>query len=462
MFRILNRYYPGRNIAFFFIESLVIFLSVVASAYIRFGGDITLFAWYKLLLAKALLITIVCQGCLYYNELYDFKVVVNNVELLIRLFQAIGASYIILALIYYILPGVIIGRGIFLINLFLVIFLIVSWRLAYNWILKTKKFDQKIVFVGDSDLARMLTGEIQAKKDSGFQIMGVIDSGFSQDGISSLPILGNYGQLSDIVEKNNIERIVVTLLERRGTFPADELLKCKLKGVAVEEGISFYERFTGKLLVGSLYPSWLIFSSGFKKSEIRKAIKRITGVAISVIGLILSLPLAVIAAIAIKFDSPGPVILKQERVGENGKIFNLFKFRSMFQNSEENGEAVWATENDPRITRVGRIIRKIRIDEIPQMLNVLKGDMSFVGPRPERPQFVEELEKQIPYYSQRHSVKPGITGWAQIMYPYGSSVKDAREKLHYDLYYIKNLTIFFDLMILFNTIRVILFGKGAR
>lgn len=462
MLRILNRYYPARNIAFFFIEGLVIFLSVVASAYILFGGDITLTTGYNLLLAKTLLITIVCQVCLYYNELYDFKVVVNNAELIIRLLQAIGTSYIILALIYYILPGVIIGRGIFLINLFLLILLIVSWRLVYNWILKTKKFDQKIVFVGTGDLVQMLAKEIQGKKDSGFQVIGIIDNSSTQNNISSLPLLGNYEQLSEIVKTNNVGRIVVTLKERRGTFPANELLKCRLKGVEVEEGISFYERLTGKLLVDNLYPSWLIFSPGFKKSEIRKAMKRLTGVAISAIGLLLSSPLAVITAIAIKLDSPGPVIFKQERVGENGRNFNLLKLRSMIQNAEENGEAVWATENDPRITKVGRIIRKLRIDEIPQMLNVLRGDMNFVGPRPERPQFVEELEKQIPYYSQRHSVKPGITGWAQIMYPYGSSVEDAREKLHYDLYYIKNMAIFFDLMILFNTIKTILFGRGAR
>lgn len=462
MLRILNRYYPARNIAFFFIEGLVIFLSVVASAYILFGGDITLTTEYNLLLAKTLLVTIVCQVCLYYNELYDFKVVVNNTELIIRLLQAIGTSYIILALIYYILPGVIIGRGIFLINLFLLILLIVSWRLVYNWILKTKKFDQKIVFVGTGDLVQMLAKEIQGKKDSGFQVIGIIDNSSTQNNTSSLPLLGNYEQLSEIVKTNNVGRIVVTLKERRGTFPANELLKCRLKGVEVEEGISFYERLTGKLLVDNLYPSWLIFSPGFKKSEIRKAMKRLTGVAISAIGLLLSSPLAVITAIAIKLDSPGPVIFKQERVGENGRNFNLLKLRSMIQNAEENGEAVWATENDPRITKVGRIIRKLRIDEIPQMLNVLRGDMNFVGPRPERPQFVEELEKQIPYYSQRHSVKPGITGWAQIMYPYGSSVEDAREKLHYDLYYIKNMRIFFDLMILFNTIKTILFGRGAR
>ena len=344
----------------------------------------------------------------------------------------------------------------------MLIFLIVSWRLVYNWILKRHGFDQKIVFVGVSDLARKLAAEIKEKKDSGFQVVGVVDSGAPREGGSSLPVLGNYDQLSEIVKENQVEKIVVTLQERRGVFPANELLKCRMKGVEVQEGVSFYERLTGKLLVDSLNPSWLIFSSGFKKSEIRKMIKRLSGFIISLIGLILSLPFSLFTAIAIKLDSPGPVLFKQERVGENGEIFNLLKFRSMVQDAEKEGEAVWASENDPRVSRVGRIIRKVRIDEIPQMWNVLKGDMNFIGPRPERPQFVKELEEQIPYYAQRHSIKPGITGWAQIMYPYGSSVEDAREKLHYDLYYIKNMTIFFDLVILFDTVKIILFGKGAR
>jgi Sugar transferases involved in lipopolysaccharide synthesis len=224
----------------------------------------------------------------------------------------------------------------------------------------------------------------------------------------------------------------------------------------------FYERITGKVLVDSISPSWLIFSEGFKKSRIKKTTKRITGIMISMAGLLLTAPLLIITAISIRLDSPGSVFFRQERVGENDKIFYVLKFRSMIQDAECEGGPVWAEKDDPRVTRVGKIIRKLRIDEIPQMINVLKGEMSFVGPRPERPEFVEELKKEIPYYSQRHSVKPGITGWAQIMYQYGSSVEDAREKLQYDLYYVKNMSTLLDLMIIFKTVKVVLLRKGAR
>ena len=464
MLRILNRYYPIRNFFFFFGEGLIIFISLLAAAYTRFGGDIGTLANYSHLIPKALLVTIVCQLCLYYNDLYDFKVVTTNIELIIRLLQAIGTSYLLLAFIYFLFPAAILGRGVFLINLFFLTLLIVSWRLLYNWVLKSRRFDQKLLVVGTGDLARKLTEEINNRKDSGFQIMGFIGTNplpVERKG-ACFPILGSHGQIFEIVKKYEVEKIVVAIQERRGNFPADELLRCRVGGVEIEEAISFFEKLAGKVFVQGIYPSWLIFSGGFKKSRLKKTIKRVSGMILSSIGLTLSLPLLLITAISIKVESRGPMIYKQERIGENGKIFRLLKFRSMIQDAEPKGKALWATAGDSRITKLGRVIRKFRIDEIPQMINVLKGDMNFVGPRPERPQFVEELEKQIPYYSQRCSIKPGITGWAQIMYPYGSSVEDALEKLHYDLYYIKNMSIIFDLIIVFNTIKVILFGKGAR
>lgn len=464
MLKILNRYYPLRNLIFFFVEGLLIFVAVIVSAYIRGGGDVTLVASYNLLVVKSLLVTAVCQLCLYYNELYDFKIITSNLELFIRLLQAIGAAYIILACLYYAFPTMIVGRGIFLINLFLLIFFLVSWRLVYNWILRSRAFDQKVLIVGAGKLAQKLAEEIESKKDSGFQIVGFVDSspapGETAD--SGFPILGTYEQIPAIVRKEGVEKIVVALQERRGSFPTNELLQCKLEGISVIDGVSFYEKLAGQLLVESLNPSWLIFSEGFRKSRVRKAVKRLSGIGISLIGIILSLPLLIITALAIRIESPGSVIYRQERVGENGKIFEVLKFRSMIDNAEPEGEAVWAAEEDPRITRVGRIIRKLRIDEVPQMFNVLRGDMNFVGPRPERPEFVKELAKAIPYYAQRHAVKPGITGWAQIRYPYGSSIEDAREKLHYDLYYIKNMSVVFDVLIVFDTIKIVLFGTGAR
>jgi sugar transferase (PEP-CTERM system associated) len=278
---------------------------------------------------------------------------------------------------------------------------------------------------------------------------------------SNTAIIGDYSEILSLCQEGNINRIIVALDERRGNFPTEQLLLCRLKGIRVDDGMTFTEDLEGKLSVENLYPSSIIFSNGFKSSAISKKLKRYFDVFVSVIGLILSFPLSLITAIGIKIDSKGPILYKQERVGEDGKVFHLLKFRSMCRDAEENGP-VWAKKKDERVTRVGRVIRKLRVDEIPQMFNVLKGEMSFVGPRPERPFFVEGLKRDIPFYSQRHAVKPGITGWAQIRYSYGASKEDALEKLKYDLYYIKHMSPLFDLMIILETAKIVLLGKGAR
>lgn len=274
-------------------------------------------------------------------------------------------------------------------------------------------------------------------------------------------IVGDYTQISSVCQKKDVDRIIVALDERRGKFPLDQLLLCRLKGIRVDDGVSFSEYLAGKLSIENLHPSSLIFSDGFRSSAIFKKLKRGMDILASTIGLILLFPINLVVTIAIKFDSKGPIFYQQERIGEDGKIFRLLKFRSMRKDSEENGP-VWAKVDDQRVTRVGRLIRKWRLDEVPQMINVLTGEMSFVGPRPERPVFVQQLRKEIPYYSLRNVIKPGITGWAQISYPYGASKEDALEKLKYDLYYIKHMSLVFDLMIIFETAKIVFLGKGAR
>lgn len=274
-------------------------------------------------------------------------------------------------------------------------------------------------------------------------------------------VIGDYSQIFHICQTGEVDRIVVALDERRGKFPLEQLLLCRLKGIPVEDGIAFTEQLAGKLSVENLHPSFIIFSNGFKRSALFKRLKRVMDVIGSLVGLALFSWISLIISIAIKLESKGPVLYRQERIGEDGKVFSLFKFRSMRTDAEAKGP-VWAEENDRRVTRVGRVIRKLRFDEIPQMINVLKGEMSFVGPRPERPFFVDHLKHEIPFYSQRHAVKPGITGWAQICYRYGSSKEDALEKLKYDLYYIKHMSLLFDLMIIFETIKIVLLGRGAR
>jgi sugar transferase (PEP-CTERM system associated) len=357
----------------------------------------------------------------------------------------------------------IIGRGIFLISLGFMGVVIVSWRIIYNHILKTRQLGQRIMIIGSGPLAKNIAKEIVERVDTGFEVIGFITDNSERVGekLVNPCIIGDQSQILDIAARERVDRIIVAIEERRGKFPDAQLLECKMRGIAIEEGIEFYEHLTGRLQVESLRPSFLIFSGGFKKSKLTMWTKRVTGFTLSLIGLILLSPLILIISILIKIDSHGPVFYRQERVGERGKTFKVLKFRSMVESAEANGPA-WAGENDDRITRVGRWLRRWRLDEIPQMFNVLKGDMSFVGPRPERSFFVEKLRKEIPFYDQRFSVKPGVTGWAQIKYRYGASKEDAVEKLKYDLYYIKNLSPLYDLLIIFETIKVVLFAKGAR
>jgi sugar transferase (PEP-CTERM system associated) len=275
-------------------------------------------------------------------------------------------------------------------------------------------------------------------------------------------VLGSAADIDRIVATRHVDRIVVGMSDRRGRLPIEQLLRAKMSGVRVEDATTTYERLTGKILLDDLKPSWLIFSDGFRASRVTRFVKRMLDLSFSIILAIVSAPLMALTAMAIRLDSPGPMLYSQERVGENGAVFKIYKFRSMRTDAEVAGTPVWARDQDDRVTRVGRFIRKTRLDELPQLWNVMRGDMSFVGPRPERPFFVDQLAKDIPFYLQRHSVKPGLTGWAQVKYQYGSTVEDAMEKLRYDLYYIKHLSIVFDLTIVLDTVKVILFGKGAK
>ncbi|MDQ3816723.1 MAG: TIGR03013 family PEP-CTERM/XrtA system glycosyltransferase, partial [Acidobacteriota bacterium] len=320
------------------------------------------------------------------------------------------------------------------------------------------------LIVGSGPLAVELARETLHRPDAGFRIVGFADGDPEKLGKSLINprVIGLTSELDEIVRRENVDRIVVAITERRGQFPTDQLLQLSLSGnVSIEEGASFYERITGRVHLDMVRPSWLIFSGRKRQARLNALARVALHRAVALVGAILSLPVAILTAVLIKIDSRGPVLYKQERVGRNGRTFTLMKFRSMRADAEKNGP-VWAQDADDRVTRVGRIIRKIRVDEIPQFWNILKGEMNFVGPRPERPHFVSQLAEEIPYYEQRHLIAPGLTGWAQIKYPYGSSIEDARQKLQYDLYYIKNQSLALDAAILFETVKTILFGRGAR
>lgn len=464
MVRFLKQYYPLRGVILFTGETLLIFTSILLATVVRFVGADYLVTNFWILLPKVVLIIAVCQLVFHYTDFYDLQATGCPLRLALRLIQSLGVASIILAFIYYCAPDMVVGRGIFLIGISFIAILTYGWRFLTYLLFQTKRLSQKIIIVGSGNLARHVAQEILARENFALEIVGFVDKDPGKVGQTILNpmIIGTYDQLGDIAKRHIPATLVVAIDDRRGGFPLDELLACKMQGIAIEDHITFLEKLTGKLMVENLNPSHLIFSDGFKKSKIMVTTRRLIEIFLSLAGLIILWPLILLVSILIKMDSQGPVLFKQERVGENGKIFNIYKFRSMRSDAESHTGPIWAGEHDPRITRVGRHIRKFRIDEIPQLWNVLKGDMSFIGPRPERPCFVEELSKTIPYYSQRHSVKPGITGWAQIKYSYGASVEDALEKLKYELYYIKHMSPLFDLFILFETVKIVLFGRGAR
>jgi len=458
---ILKKYYPIRNILFFLGEGLLIFLTIML-VYLGFSGwkifciDVMIDA------LRAGVVTIIFQLALYFFDLYDLSRLSIASETAIRIIQAFGVGCVLLAGLYYSFPPLVISTKIFWIGYLVICLVLIFWRLLYYSVLEKRLFSQPIILLGTGKIADKISREIEDKKDAGYKISAFIGDKPPQYNPHNATLISKKTFLTSPCRQHQIDRIVVALDDRRGKMPIQQLLHCKIQGINIDDGITFYEAITGKILVENVNPAWLIFSKGFKTSRFCYLLKRTNDILLAVFGLTLSLPVTIITAILIKSESPGPVFYTQERVGERGDIFKVIKFRSMRQDAEKNGTAVWAMENDPRVTRVGDFIRRVRIDEIPQMWNVLKGEMSFVGPRPERPVFVEELTASIPYYSLRHSTKPGITGWAQVCYPYGASKEDALRKLEYDLYYIKNQSIFIDLLVIFRTIKTVLFQKGSR
>ena len=444
-------------------EALVVFGAIVAAVYLRLGVED---AHYELMLrqgfVKAALGMGVCLAAFYLFDLYDFIVMHDRRELVLRLVQALGLAWIVLAFAFYAFPRLMLGRGIFLIALPLALAMMVGWRVSIHWLLGHPDFGERILIVGSGSLAVEVAREMLDRPDAGYRIAGFVGTDAQLLGKSLINprVIGLTSELEEVVRRENIDRIVVAMGERLGQLPTSELLQLSLTGtVNIEEGASFYERVTGRVSLNMIRPSWLIFSSRGRQARISGIARNVVHRIIAMIGGLLSIPFAIVTAILIKLESPGPILYQQERVGKNGQPFTLMKFRSMRTDAEQAGP-VWASKDDDRTTRVGKIIRKIRIDEIPQFWNIFRGEMDFVGPRPERQHFVSQLAQEIPYYEQRHLIAPGLTGWAQIKYPYGASIEDARQKLQYDLYYIKNQSLVLDAVILFETIKIILFGRG--
>ncbi len=465
MLRFLKQYYPIRNIVFYIIEGIVIFASVLLATVLLTFSDSY---WFDVMLClRIVLVTFVCQAALYYNDLYDFQVAVDLPEISIRLLQSLGVTAIVLAFIYFAFPLAIIDQGIFVLSILFLLVFIIGWRFVYIYcVLNNGYFNENIIILGSSDLAIDIFHEIEQKIDCGYSVKAMVPDMNSESLDGTIPgkIISKsaWNNLCQTVLQAGVKKVIVALEESRGGFPTKELLACRTAGIEVMQGNSFYEMLTGKLLVTKITPSWLIFSDGFRKSKIKNYIKRIVDILISFILLVLLSPIFLIVAVLIKIDSRGSVFFSQDRVGQRKQEYMMHKFRSMVQDAEKASGPVWAMQNDNRVTRVGKVIRKFRIDELPQLWDVLKGKMSLVGPRPERRHFTDELEKEIPFYSERFVVKPGITGWAQVSYDYGASIDDAIEKLNYELFYIKNMSLMLDAVIILRTIKTVFFGRGAR
>ena len=410
---------------------------------------------------KAALIALVCQACLYYEDLYDLRVVADRRELFARTFHSLAAASLILAAVYFLLPDLGVGQGVVMAAALLVMATIPGWRMAFESLVRCAAPRERLIIVGTSPAAVTLATELTDRRYVlGLEIVGFV-TGTPSQAPGSIKVLGEVSDIPTIVRTHHVDRVVVSLADARGTLPMERLLEMKLSGVTFDHLASVYERYTGKIAVENLRPSWLIFSAGFRTSRRVLVIKRVLDIAVSLAALIVSLPIMAIVAIAVRMSSPGPVLYHQRRVGERGRLFTLHKFRSMGIDAEAGSGAVWSQDGDTRVTRVGRFLRKMRLDELPQLWNVMRGDMSLVGPRPERPEFIQQLTQQIPYYGQRHIVKPGLTGWAQVRYAYGSSVEDALEKLQYDLFYIKHMSLGMDLLIALSTVKTVLSRRGV-
>lgn len=458
MVRLFNVYYPVRTLVLLAGETLVVCGSFLLATLIQFQQDSFIVLNYEGGYYKILGVTVLALLCLYSFDLYDPQRMHSRAEVYVRLLIVVGALSLILAVVGYLFPRILMGGGTFLIGLTLLTAALMVWRALYAWMVQWPFLRERVYVLGAGQRANRLVEALRTRPDLGMEVVGW--TGALGDGSLTREELGR--TLESFRRGGRVDRVIVALSDRRGTLPVRELLDLRLRGVKIEEATDLLERTSGTIDVDALHPSWLIFSEGFRLNPTVLLVRRIVSTLVSLTALLVFLPIIPLIALAIKLTSPGPVIYRQRRVGRRGVVFECYKFRTMREDAEADGAPQWATEEDPRVTTVGRWLRKARLDEIPQLWNVLKGDMGFVGPRPERPEFVESLLREIPFYHLRHLVRPGLTGWAQVNYPYGASIEESKEKLKYDLYYIKHISLSLDLLIMFHSVKIVVFSRGAR
>ncbi len=454
MVRLFHVYVPIRTLILILGEALIVAASFLIATLVQYGPDSLLALEVEHGFSKIFGVTGVILIFAYYSDLYDPRQLSSTAETYFRLLTVLSVLCLLLAAVGFFVPTFLLGRGVFVVGVAILTIGLVVWRAAYSWLIRKPYLRERLYIVGDGGRASRLVTAIRERPDLPFEVVGWKDNGAEET-------RENLARgLTTLRGGPKVDRVVVAVRNRRGTLPVRELLDLRLTGVEVEEATALLEKITGKLEVDEIYPSGLIFAEGFRLDRPQLLARRMVSLAVSMCGLLLALPLIPLIILAIKLDSPGPVLFGQERVGRNNQIFRLYKFRTMRVDAESISGPVWAMDDDPRVTRAGRFLRISRLDEIPQLWNVLKGEMGFVGPRPERPEFVQWLADAIPYYELRHIIRPGITGWAQVNYQYGASVEDSKQKLNYDLYYIKHMSVTLDLLVLFKTVKTIIAARG--
>ena len=463
MVRLLNAFIPKRTLLLSVSELLLTFAVLVGITYVWMGPDAELFLLFEQGYMKIAVFCGVFMVAMYYFDLYDSLVISSAREVHIRFIQVVGTSALLLAILYYLQPGLQLSSQILWPGIAGVAIAVICGRQVFFLLNRSEPFAERVVLLGPGSLATDLANEVKRRPELGVRIWGYVDDGTEGAAqLNGFRRLGTSDNLPNLIEQERIDRVIVTLSDRRGRLPVETLLKLKTRGTLIQDGASFYETVTGRLALDSLRLSWLLFAPGSGISRSTLFYKRVSSLILSLVALVISLPVMALIAVAIWLDSGLPIIFRQQRVGQGGQVFTLYKFRSMKVGADTQGEFKPTTENDDRCTRVGRWLRRTRLDELPQLYNILKGDMSFVGPRPFARDEEEDWAEQISFYRQRWLVKPGATGWAQVHRGYCATLEDNLEKLSYDLFYIKNMSLGLDLLILLQTAKILFLGRGAR
>ncbi len=463
MIRLFRVFVPASVIALLISEAILIYTCYVIATFIVMDVDPEVFLLYDNGWARIGVVVLCLMVGIYFQDLYTQFRIKSRVLLLQQVGVVVGAAFLAQALLVYLrLQTLFVPTWLMIVGSGLTLVLLPLWRILYTSMVFKAIGSERVLFLGSSSVVQEISRYVTDHPETGLMTIGYVDDLAAGSEIAGAKVLGPISDLRRIVDELRPDRIVVGMSERRARLPVNQLLEMRLSGIHIEDSLTTYETTFLRISTRELRPAQLIFSTELGPNPNRVLLQSLYSIPIAVIATVLTAPIMLLVAILVRLTSPGPALFRQQRMGKSGVVFTLYKFRSMYRDAEADSGAVWAKKDDPRVTRLGRWLRQLRLDELPQLFNVLKGDMSMVGPRPERPEFAAELEKQVPYYRQRHCVKPGITGWAQINHKYSDSIEDTILKLEYDLYYIKNLAPALDAFIMFHTAKVMLLSRGSQ